>query len=177
MKFKSLLIGLMAIGLAGCNANYDFYPDKKANEKYEQLSEEDQSIVLKGASSTLKVKSLEKEVGPWNAPRMEFSFTNDTEDRIMVVKTSDLRVGFSGFWFDVVDYRIVQKDRPEELSFQNDENFKYEHEVLPQETIVIEATFETPKSEEYYTKKQVLIEAYTNLDIFNVIYKIKRTRK
>lgn len=179
MKSKILVTAMLAIGLTACSGSYEFYPDAKKNQNInvESLSVEGQSITVKGQSSTLSIKSLEEKVGPWTAPRLEFKIRNDTQNRIMKVKASDLKVGFTGFLFDVVEYKIIQKDRPEELSFINNDNFKYEHEVLPQEEIVIQATFKTPKSQESYTNKTVLIQTYTNLDVFDVSYKIKKTRK
>lgn len=177
MKLRTLLLGAAALTLTGCGTDYNFFPDKKANEHYESLSVEDRSISLTQRSSDLTITSVEESIGPWTAPRMTFEIKNTTEDKIMTIKASDIRAGFSGFWFDVVDYTVIQKDRPEELSFNNTENFKYEHEVLPQETITLDVIFETPKSEEYYSKKNVLIEVYTNLDIFYATYKIKKTRK
>lgn len=177
MNIKSILVaGVAALSLAGCASNYSFFPDKRHNPNHEEMSIEDQYIKMNGTLSTIEVKSLEKEIGSWTAPRMEFKFTNNSEDRIMIVKPSNLRIGFSNFWFDIIEYKVVD-DRPEEYQFTNNENFKYEHEVLPGQSITLDATFKTPKSQEYYKNDLVLIEAYTNLDIFNISYKIKKTRK
>lgn len=177
MNIKSLLIaGVAAMTLAGCASNYNFFPDKKHNIGFEELSVKDQSIKMNGTLSSVEIKSLEKEIGPWTSPRMKITFTNNSEDRLMVVKPSNIRIGFSNFWFDIVEYKISD-DRPEEYQFTNNENFKYEHEVLPGESITLDATFKTPKSQEYYSNDLVLIEAYTNLDIFNISYKIKKTRR
>ena len=59
-------------------------------------------------------------------------------------------------------------------NFLNDNNFRMVHQVMPSRSIEMDLTFNAPKSEEYYTRKDVLIEVYTELSLFNVIYEIDK---
>ncbi len=174
MKKNVLSIGLAALLLGGCAGKYEFYPNAKAHPNATEISREEQKIVINGEHSSLEVVSLEERVGPWTAPRMQFTIKNNTENRIMNVQADNIQIGFNNFWFHVENYKIIKDNDPELPEFVNDDNFRMIHEVLPGQEIVIEAIFETPKSQEYYEKKDVLIEVYTNLGLFNVKYKIKK---
>lgn len=174
MKKSILAIGLTALLLGGCSSNYAFYPDERAHANAAEISMEEQRIVLEAEHSSLEIVSLEEHIGPWTAPKLRFTLKNKTEKRIMNFQANNIQLGFNNFWFHVNDYQIIKNSEDGLPAFSNNENFRMIHEVLPGEEIVVEATFETPKSQEYYQKKDVLIEVYTNLGLFNVKYKLKK---
>lgn len=174
MKKNILAIGLASLLMGGCAGSYQFYPNEKVHKDAKEISREEQSIVLESEHSSLSIVSLEEKIGPWTAPRMQFTLKNKTEDRIMEVNADGIQLGFNNFWFKIENYKIIKNDDSNIPEFSNDDNFRMIHEVLPGEEIVIEALFETPKSQEYYEKRDVLIEVYTNLGLFNVQYRIKK---
>lgn len=179
MKIKKLLLGACVLTLAGCSSQYQFYPDETLNSKINVIesSRTEQSILVNGNQSTLEIVSLEEFLGPWISPKIKFTLTNKSEKEIMIFKASDFKLGFNNFWFPIETYTIIRDEEDPTLNFKNDDNFKLTHEVLPSESTTFIATFKTPKSEEYYSKKNVLIEGYTNLGLYNVQYKIKKSLK
>lgn len=169
--FKKIsLIGLFAFALTGCSATYDFEPSSKT-EKVTFIDQENHSIIVESEYAIVEVTALEKEISPWVNPRIKVKLMNKS-NIMMPIKSSDIRMSFDNFWFDAIEYEIVEDDRDE--NFLNDNNFRMVHQVMPGRSIEMDLTFNAPKSEEYYTRKDVLIEIYTELSLFNVIYEIDK---
>jgi hypothetical protein len=176
MKYKSLFAGAGLLLLAGCSS-YNFYPNDKLNDKLNVIesSVEDQSMSVQGERSKLEVKSLEKTLDSWTAPRMRIILTNES-DEILRVRAQDIKLSFNDFWFPVEEYTIVRDEEDPTLNFVSSDNFRLLHEILPEEKMVIDATFKKPISSEYYEHENVLIEVFTNIDLYNMRYKLKPTK-
>jgi len=170
MLKKLSLIGVFALALTGCATTYDFMPSSKTKNII-SIDKETRVMVVDSNHASIEVKSLTNEVGPWIDPIINVKITNKS-DIILGFKSSDIRMGFNNFWFDAYEYEIIDENREE--NFRNNDNFRMIHEVLPGKTIEIQLKYNSPKSVEYYERKDVLIEVYTDLALFNVIYKIDR---
>ena len=175
MKNK-ILIPIVMFVASGCTSQYDFYPHQTLNNKIDvvESSKEESSISIQGYQSFVEITSLEDYIGPWVAPKMKITIKNESEDKIMEIRGKDINISFNDFWFPIEKYTIVKNEEDSTLDFTSEDNFGIVHEVLPKSEINIIATFKTPKSVEYYEKDSVLIEIFSNLDIYNIQYKIKK---
>lgn len=168
MLKKFVLISLLLFGLAGCSSTYEFTPSTKT-EKVSIIDKETSYVKVENEYTSIEITALEREISPWIDPVLKIKIKNNS-NIVLPLKSSDVRMGFNNFWFDAYEYEIVR----EEGNFVNNDNFKMVHELLPDQSITMILKYNAPKSVEYYERKDVLIEVYTSLGLFNVIYKIKK---
>lgn len=164
------LIGLFTMFLAGCESTYEFNPSPKTKNVL-SIDKEESRIVVDSNHAMIEVEAVTKDIGPWVDPVIRVKITNKS-NIILAFKSSDIRMGFNNFWFDTYEYQILDEARDE--NFVNVDNFRMIHEILPNQSMEVELKYNAPKSIEYYERKDVLIEVYTNVALFNVIYKIDR---
>lgn len=171
---NKIIIGLLlsAITLSsGCASHYTLKnPNEKILKKEKKVFE---TQTFENKNQKIQVTYTGNQLNMFSDLTFDIKIKNKSK-KLLKIKSEDMRISFNNFWFDVVDYSVVNKDR--NIEFENESNFKVVHEIMPSKETEFKIRFKTPISNEYYTGKTVELEIFTTMGLANFRYELKKIR-